>query len=96
MEFEITISLLFLFLVDNKFILLQEAAQDALNAEEQVRTALEALLDAERQQESRNFFQDQSIFDDNFEGSNFRSNFGGNAFGRGGRNNIFWGRLFNF
>ena len=78
--------------------LLQEAARDALNAEEAARTALEASLDAERQQESRNFFQDLSVFDDNFGGNNFGGNFGGNVFGRrGGRNNIFGGRgLFNF
>ena len=84
--------------------LIQEAARDALNAEEAARTALEALLEAERQQESRNFFQDQSIFDDNFGGNNFGGNgfgrnFGVNVFGQGdnnifgqGGNNIFWGR----
>ena len=63
-----------MFLVDNIFILLQETARDALIAEEQARTAQEASLNAEKQQESRNFFRDQPIFDDNFEGNNFRRN----------------------
>ena len=83
-------------MVDKFHILLQEFARDALNAEEQARTTLEASLDAERQRKTRNFFQDPSIFDYNFGGNIFRSNIGGNAFGPGGQDNIFWGRLFNF